>query len=415
MSPSVPKKVDVAIAGGGFVGLAFAAALDHAVPGGLKIAVIDAADINDPGSLSPDPRASAITAASRRLLELLGVWGEVADRAEPFRRIEITDSPLNAAIRPLLLSFDMAVDGNEPAAHMVENRELLAALRKRVLGLDNVSIVAPDRVVGFEASPQGAVVELKQGGAMQAALVAAADGRRSALRRMAGIKVVGWRYDQIGIAATVEHDEPHEGRAVQHFLPAGPFAMLPLKGNRTSLVWSENETRAKEILAAGDARVLGEIRRRFGPRLGEVRLAGPYGGFPLDMHIARGFVAERIALMGDAAHGLHPLAGQGLNIGLRDVAALAEVVVEAARLGLDLGGAGVLERYQRWRRFDSALSATTMDGLNRLFSNESDVLRVVRTLGLGLVERMPGLKRAFVREAAGFSGETPRMLRGEPI
>ena len=409
------RQFDIVIAGGGFVGLAFAAALERAVPNGFRIALIDTANIADLDAIGRDPRASAITAASRNLLELLGVWQVVADRAEPFRKIAISDSPLNAANRPLLLTFDMDLSADQPAAHMVENRDLLRALRAHVLALPGVSLLAPDRVIGFEAGYGRAKLMLERAGEIGAWLVAAADGRKSELRRMAGIKVVGWKYRQIGIAATVEHDEPHKGRAVQHFLPAGPFAILPLKGNRSSLVWSEDKVRGQAILEAGDARVLDEISHRFGPRLGEVRLAGPYGGFPLDMHIARAFTAERLALLGDAAHGLHPLAGQGLNVGLRDVAALAEVVVETARLGLDIGGAGVLERYQRWRRFDSALSASTMDGLNRLFSNDSDVLRAARTLGLGLVERMPALKRFFVEEAAGFSGEVPRMLRGEPI
>lgn len=415
MAEAAAGKFDIAIVGGGFVGLALAAALERAAPGGFSIAVIDAADIADPTALGRDPRASAIVAASRRLLEAVGVWPAVADRAQPINRIEITDSPLEAAVRPLVLGFDMQLEGAGPAAHMVENRHLLAALRAHVLALESVTVVAPERVAGFEPGPAGAVLKLERRGALEARLVAACDGRRSALRRMAGIKVVGWRYHQIGIAATVEHDEPHHGRAVQHFLPAGPFAILPLKGNRSSLVWSEEKARAEEILAEGDTRVAGEIARRFGPMLGEVRLAGSYGGFPLDMHIARRFTAPRLALLGDAAHGLHPLAGQGLNIGLRDVAALAEVVVEAARLGLDIGGEGVLERYQRWRRFDSAISATAMDALNRLFSNDSDALRLVRALGLGLVDRLPAVKRFFVEEAAGFTGETPRLLRGEPI
>lgn len=409
------SQFDVAIVGGGFVGLALAAALERASGGDLKIALIDAAPIQDLEAIGADPRASAITAASRRLLDVLGVWPQLADRAQAIRQIDITDSPLEAAVRPLLLHFDMALDGDEPAAHMVENRDLLRALRAHVLDLESVSVFSPDRISAMSAGRQRADLELETAGPISARLVAAADGRRSSLRRMAGIKVVGWSYPQIGIAACVEHDAPHEGHAVQHFLPAGPFAILPLKGNRSSLVWSERRDRGAEILADGKERVLQEIERRFGPRLGRVRLAGPYGGFPLEMHIARAFVAERLALLGDAAHGLHPLAGQGLNIGLRDVAALAEVVVETARLGLDIGGEATLERYQRWRRFDSALSATAMDGLNRLFSNNSDGLRVVRALGLGVVERLPALKRFFVAEAAGFTGETPRLLRGEQI
>lgn len=415
MSGEEGRYFDLVIGGGGFVGLALAAALVRVAPGVFRIALIDTADISDLDAIKPDPRAFAITAASRHLLEVLGVWADVADRAQPILDIDITDSPLDAAIRPLLLHFDLDLGGSEPAAHMVEHADLLRALRAHVVGLEGITTTAPGKIASFDAGPLGLDICLEHGGSLRGPLLAAADGRRSPLRRMAGIKTVGWRYRQIGIAATVEHDEPHRGRAVQHFLPAGPFAILPLKGNRSSLVWSENAKRGEAIMAKDDAQFLSEVERRFGPKLGRLRLAGPRGAFPLEMHIARSFTGNRFALLGDAAHGLHPLAGQGLNIGLRDVAALAEVIVDTARLGLDIGGAAVLERYQRWRRFDAALSATAMDALNRLFSNESDILRVVREVGLGFVDRAPALKRFFVEEAAGFTGQTPRLLRGEPI
>lgn len=413
MSGQVPETFDVVIGGGGFIGLGLAAALDQAAPQGLRIAVVDGADPK--AEAAPDPRASAISAASRRLLDTVGVWDAISTDAQPICEIDITDSRLEAAIRPLLLHFDTGIGAGEVAAHMVENAALLLALRDHVGSLKNVALLAPDRIGGFEVGANGVRIELESGGRLEAPLLVAADGRRSALRSMAGIKTIGWSYKQIGIATTVAHEKPHGGRAIQHFLPAGPFAILPLKGNRSSLVWSEERERGRTIMEAGDQEFLNEVRRRFGGRYGEVELAGPRGAFPLEMHIARNFVADRVALIGDAAHGFHPLAGQGLNIGLRDVAALGEVIVETARLGLDIGTPAALERYQRWRRFDSAVSISAMDGLNRLFSNENEGLRAFRSLGLGLVDRVPALKRFFVEEAAGLTGKTPRLLKGEPI
>ena len=233
------------------------------------------------------------------------------------------------------------------------------------------------------------------------------------MRERAGIKCVGWSYPQVGIVTTVAHERPHHGKAVQHFLPSGPFAILPLTGNRSSIVWTEDAGLAAAIMAAGEDRFLEELSKRFGHRLGALSLAGPRQSFSLDMQIARAFVADRFALVGDAAHVVHPLAGQGLNIGIRDVAALAETLIETARLGLDIGSAVPLERYERWRRFDSAFSAAVMDGLNRLFSNDSAPLRALRDLGLGLVDRIPAVKRFLVSEAAGRTGTVPCLLRGE--
>jgi 2-octaprenyl-6-methoxyphenol hydroxylase len=243
----------------------------------------------------------------------------------------------------------------------------------------------------------------------------AADGRRSPLREAAGIKIVGWDYGQTGIVTTIAHARPHGARAVQHFLPGGPFAILPLKGNRSCVTWSEEEGEARRILALDDAAFLPEVDQRVGGRLGALELAAQRQSWPLEMHLVRSYVAPRFAVAGDAAHGVHPIAGQGLNLALRDVAALTEVLTDAARLGLDLGNGEVLTRYERWRRFDSAISAATFDGLNLLFSNDWALVRAVRDFGLGLVDRMPRLKEFFVREAAGLSGELPRLLKGEPI
>ena len=268
---------------------------------------------------------------------------------------------------------------------------------------------------GFAADEHGVAVELADGSRLRTALLVAADGRRSRLREAAGIKVVNWSYAQTGIVVTVRHEKPHQGRAVQHFLPGGPFAILPLTGNRSCITWTESADRAREILALDDAGFLREVERRFDYRLGSVALAGPLAGWPLDMHLARALVANRFALISDAAHGVHPIAGQGLNLGLRDVAALAEVIADAARLGLDFGSLATLERYERWRRLDSAISAAAFDALNRLFSNDVTVLRTARDFGLGLVDRMPGLKQLFVAEAAGLTGEVPKLLRGHAL
>jgi 2-octaprenyl-6-methoxyphenol hydroxylase len=269
-------------------------------------------------------------------------------------------------------------------------------------------------VTDFEPADFGVTVQLGSGGTIiEARLLVAADGKRSKLRERAGIKCVGWSYAQIGIVTTVAHARPHNGKAVQHFLPSGPFAILPLTGNRSSIVWTEESGRGKALMAADEDEFLDELTRRFGVRLGELTLAGPRQSFPLDLQIARAFVADHLVLIGDAAHVVHPLAGQGLNIGMRDVAALAETVVEAARLGLDIGAAPQLERYERWRRFDSAFSAAVMDALNRLFSNDSAPLRTLRDLGLGLIDRAPPLKRFLAREAAGRTGTVPSLLAGK--
>ena len=406
-------RLDVVIAGGSFVGLTLAAALAKCAPAGVRVAVVDRTPAL--GAAGSDGRASALSAASRRLLDVLGVWPRLAEHAQPILDIDITDSRLTAPVRPLFLQFDTEIDPGAPAAYMVENTRLAAALNALVRETAAVTLRAPDAVVGFDRDLHGVRARLEGGGTLSGRLLVAADGRRSALRRLAGIKTIGWSYPQTGIVTTVAHEKPHGGRAVQHFLPAGPFAILPLQGNRASLVWTEARAAAARIMALDDEGFLDELTRRFGRRLGTLALAGPRQAYPLDMHIARRFVSDRLGLVGDAAHGVHPLAGQGLNIGLRDVAALTEVIVEAMRLGLDPGGAAVLERYERWRRFDSAFSAVVMDGLNRLFSNDSGALRATRTFGLGIVDRLPPLKDFFVREAAGLTGDLPRLLRGEPV
>jgi 2-octaprenyl-6-methoxyphenol hydroxylase len=408
--PTAPRSCDVLIAGGGFVGLALALALAKLMGPEFRIVLVDVERLD---TSQDDARASALSAGTAHLLQALGVWPALEAKAQPFISIEITDSPLDADLRPHLVGFDAELRSGEPGAFMVENADLRRALAEAVLAEPTIEIISPDSVASFAATPLAVTATLTSGSQIQTPLLVAADGKRSRLREQAGIKCVSWSYPQNGIVTTVSHSKPHRGKAVQHFLPSGPFAILPLKGNRSSIVWSEEKARAAEIMSGDEASFLAELTRRFGDHLGTIALAGPRQSFPLDLQIARNFVGDRFVLIGDAAHAVHPLAGQGLNIGMRDVAALAEVIVEGARLGLDIGSPVLLERYERWRRFDSALSATMMDGLNRLFSNDSGPLRVLRDLGLGLVDRAPPLKRFFVREAAGLTGDVPRLLKGE--
>jgi 2-octaprenyl-6-methoxyphenol hydroxylase len=405
----VKSEPDIVIAGGGTAGLTAALAIAASAPA-LKVEVVDAAGAGAPA----DERASAIAAAARRMLMQLGVWEAIAAEAQPILSMEITDSRTNDAVRPIFLTFDGAVEAGEPFAHMVPNEPLKAALAAAATAA-GVVLTAPDGVQGFTAEEGHVEVELASGARRRARLLVAADGIRSRLRALAGIRTIEWSYPQAAIVANVRHERPHQGVAVEHFLPGGPFAMLPLTGNRSSLVWTERRADAERLMAADEATFLVELERRFGHRLGEIALAGGRRAYPLGLILVRDFVRPRFALLGDAAHGIHPIAGQGLNLGFRDAAALAETVVEAARLGLDIGALDVLRRYERWRRYDTWQMGMTTDLLNRLFSNDLTPLRMARSFGLGLVDRMPRLKRFFIGEAAGLGGELPRLLRGDAI
>jgi 2-octaprenyl-6-methoxyphenol hydroxylase len=403
------ERADVVIAGGGFAGLALALALRQGLGESFRVVVADPAFA---AGARPDLRASAIAAAARRMFETLGVWDAVAGAAQPILDMVVTDSKLEHAVRPVFLKFAGEVEPGQPFAHMIENAPLNAALAAtaRTQGIE----LRATAVTGFEHRGGRIAVSLGDGD-VSASLLVAADGARSGVREQAGIATHGWSYGQSAIVTTVAHERAHNGRAEEHCLPAGPFAILPLTGNRSSLVWTETDAEAARIVALPDDEFHTELERRFGLHLGEIGVVGAKRAYPLGLFIARSFVADRIALVGDAAHVIHPIAGQGLNMGLRDVAALAEAIVDAARLGLDIGGADVLERYQRWRRFDTMAMGVATDGLNRLFSNESDVLRLMRDVGLGLVDRMPVLKSFFIREAAGVTGDVPKLLRGEAL
>jgi 2-octaprenyl-6-methoxyphenol hydroxylase len=400
---------DILIAGGGSAGLTAALAIAKSAPG-IAVEVVDA---KPPDAGPRDERASAIAAAAKRMLEQLGVWQKIESEAQPILSMEITDSRTADVARPIFLTFDGSVSEGEPFAHMVANEPLAAALRDAALA-EGVVLTAPGSVKSFSANGRMEIA-LGSGATRRASLLVAADGIRSKLRAQAGIKSVTWSYPQTAIVATVSHERPHNGVAVEHFLPGGPFAILPLKGNRSSLVWTERKEDAERLIKSDDFVFQLELERRFGHRLGALTLEGGRGAYPLGLILARDFVRPRFALLGDAAHGIHPIAGQGLNLGFRDAAALAESVVDAARLGLDLGSAEVLRRYEQWRRYDTFQMGVTTDLLNRLFSNDIGPLRALRDIGLGIVDRLPRLKQMFIGEAAGLGGNLPKLLKGEAI
>jgi 2-octaprenyl-6-methoxyphenol hydroxylase len=400
----------IVICGGAFAGLALALALRQGLGRDIPVIVADPALATRP---SRDPRATAVVAACRRLFEAIGAWYEVAGDAQPILDMVVTDSRLEDATRPVFLTFAGDVEPGEPFAHMVENRHLIDVLVRRAEA-EGIEL-ATAAVTNFDARPGGIDVTLSDGRVVDASLLVAADGARSKLRERAGIATHGWEYDQSGIVVSVGHERDHHGRAEEHFLPAGPFAILPLTGKRSSLVWTEKRSEAARITALDEAEFHAELEQRFGLHLGEIKALDKPRAFPLGYFVARSFIGERLALVGDAAHVIHPIAGQGLNMGLKDVAALAEVVVDAARLGIDLGQADVLDRYQRWRRFDTMAMGVATNSLNLLFSNQSTLLRTVRDIGLGLVDRAPSLKSLFIRQAAGLSGDVPRLLKGEAL
>src|SRR4249920_3350258 len=393
----MPAQRSIVICGGAFAGLALALAFRQGLGPDIPVVVADPALAARP---SRDPRATAIVAACRRLFEALGVWDQVAADSQAILDMVVTDSKLEDATRPVFLTFAGDVEPGEPFAHMVENRRLIDALvqRAEAEGID----LRATAVSTYDSRADGIDVTLVDGSVIEASLLVAADGARSKLRERAGIATHGWDYDQSGIVVTVGHERDHHGRAEEHFLPAGPFAILPLTGKRSSLVWTETRKEAARIVALSEEEFHGELEQRFGLHLGEIKALDKPRAFPLGYFVARAFIAERLALVGDAAHVIHPIAGQGLNMGLKDIAALAEVIVDAARLGLDPGAPDVLERYQRWRRFDTMSMGVATDGLNRLFSNQSDMLRLARDVGIGVVDRLPALKRFFIREAAGL-------------
>jgi 2-octaprenyl-6-methoxyphenol hydroxylase len=400
-------RAELVVAGGGLVGLTLGIACAEA---GLDVVVIDREDVAAKLAEPYDGRASAIAYGSQRMLATTGIWPFVGADAEPILEIRVADD--NA---PLFLHYDHKEVGEAPLGWIVENRVLRRALFERARTLPALRLLALVGVDHVERRPGGVTAQLSDGRRVTAVLCAAADGRSSPLRAAAGIRTVEWSYPQTGIVCTVRHEKPHRGVAVEHFLPAGPFAILPMTGRRSSLVWTERAALAPALMRLPDASFHVELARRFGDFLGRVEVEGPRWAYPLAFMHASRYAAPRLALVGDAAHLIHPIAGQGLNLGLRDVAALAECVIDRRRLGLDIGDPETLARYESWRRFDNLTLAAVTDGLNRLFSNSVAPVKLVRDLGLAAVDRMPPLKRLFMRHAMGTLGDVPRLARGERL
>lgn len=397
----------IAIAGAGLTGAILAIALAHEDRPRLKIALC-----GPRGTGYHDPRAYAIAAGVRRMLDCLGVWPKIADQACPVDEMRISDSRLEDVMRPQLLSLSDETAPGEPVAHIVPAGTLAKAADAII---DDLPIERRDiGQFGDVAVDAGLARLYGEGGNVAAHLLIGADGVNSTVRLAAGIKTVGWDYGQSGVVATLGATLPHHNRAIQHFLPEGPFALLPLPDNHYSLVCSMPHQAAQALAGRDEAAITAALELRAGAEIGPLRLESEAVVFPLELKMARQFVTARIALAGDAAHRLHPLAGQGQNMGLRDVAALAEVILDAARLGEDIGSLAVLERYQRWRRFDTVQMAMTMEALKRLFSNDIAPLRALRDLGLGVVDRLGGLKMAMIRDAGGLTGNPPRLLLGLP-
>jgi 2-octaprenyl-6-methoxyphenol hydroxylase len=349
-----------------------------------------------------------------RVLKALGVWQTIADQSQPILDIKVTDGRAGEGPSPLMLAFDHAEIEEGPMGHMIEDRRLRPTLLDAV---SNAGITELDEVSVVDQSPDanGMTVTLSDGRTLRTRLLVGCDGKTSSVAQRASIKRTGWQYNQTALVCAVEHEKPHNGTAHQFFMPPGPLAILPIVGNRSSIVWTEETERAAAVQAMDDEAYLDVLRPRFGDFLGEIALAGKRFSYPLGLSIAQDFVAERVALVGDAAHAVHPIAGQGLNAGLKDVAALAEVLADAVRRGEDIGRLDVLERYRQWRRFDVMTLAVATDGFNRLFSNDNSFLRTIRDLGLGAANALPGLRRGLIREAAGLTGDLPRLAKGQPL
>lgn len=400
---------DVIIAGGGLNGTALALALAQ---GGIRVALVDPMAVGVRAAPGFDGRSYALSIASKSLLQALDLWGEVADTAQPILDIHISDGRVGDGPSALTLEFDHAEIEEGPMGFMVEDRFLRPALLNAVAAQDRIVAVNGLSVTGQAPRDTGIVATLSDGSQITGRVLVGCDGRNSGVGQRAGIRRIGWQYGQNALVAAVAHDRPHHGIAHQFFMPEGPLAILPLNGQRSSIVWTERSNTARVLTDLADDAYLDILRPRFGDFLGDISLAGGRYTYPLGLSIASSFVADRTALVGDAAHAVHPIAGQGLNAGLKDVASLAEVLILARRRGEDIGRADVLDRYERWRRFDVSTLALATDAFNRLFSNDNAFLRAARDLGLGAVNALPGLRRRFIREAAGLTGDRPKLLQG---
>ena len=397
---------DIAVVGGGMVGLCLALGLTGA---GARVALIEQARLSDMAAASFDGRGSAIAAGSQRILAGLGLWDGIAGDAEPILEIRVADGDSS-----LFLHYDHREIGDGPLGWIVENAVTRRALATAI-GTTDIDVFDGVELSGAEFGADNATLSLEDGRKVSARLVVAADGRNSPLRDGAGIDVARWSYPQTGIVCSVSHEAPHHGIAQEHFLPAGPFAILPMTGNRSSIVWTERSDLAPGFMAMNERDFAGALGERFGSYLGDIEVGAGRWSYPLSVVHAKRYIAPRLALAGDAAHAIHPIAGQGFNIGLRDVAALAEVIVDTMRLGLDPGGDVTLERYERWRKPDNMMMIAVTDGLNRLFSNNIAPVRYARDAGMALVDQAKPLKRVLMRHAMGLVGDLPRLTRGERL
>ncbi len=401
------NKTDVLISGAGVVGMTLAYAL---AKHGLKVVIVDALDVANSLNDEFDGRSYAISYAPYVMLETIGLWDRIGHQAQPIEEIHVTDGN-----SPIFLHFDKEELGDGPLGQMVEVRHIRAGLFEAISEEKNITLMAPDKIVSTENKSGHVEVTLENGSKVNATLLVAAEGRGSTLRQQNDIRIRTWDYNQTAIVTTVEHELDHQGIAHEKFYPSGPFAILPLHDSKSSIVWCEKPERAKTIMALSDRAFDAELSKKFGDFLGDVKSLGLRWSYPLTMQLADDYTGERFCLIGDAAHGIHPIAGQGFNLGLRDIAALTEVLVNAHRLGGDIGSELVLERYVHWRRTDNNILALGMDGLTRLFSNDYPIIKMARRVGIAAVEEMPPVKKFFMKHARGTVGKLPKLLKGRSL
>ncbi|MEL7132545.1 MAG: FAD-dependent monooxygenase [Pseudomonadota bacterium] len=403
---------DILIVGGGLSGPILALALARS---GHTVTVIDALAEKARKNDDFDGRSYAVALTSQRLLDGIGLWDTIAEHSQPILDIKVSDGRAGEGPSPFFMHFDHAEIEEGPMGHMVQDRHIRSALLNAMAATDGIMHLAAETVTAQSVAPGAVTVILASGKTLTGKVLIGADGRNSGTATRAGIKRTGWGYGQTALVCAIAHDKPHNGIAHQFFMPAGPLAILPLPGNLSSIVWSETAENAAAFHTLPDDDYLTMLQPRFGDFLGDIQLAGQRYTYPLSLSLAHNLAADRIALIGDAAHGVHPIAGQGLNAGMRDIAALAQIITDASRRGEDLGSITILKRYEEWRRFDNTALALATDAFNRLFSNDNVLIRSVRDIGMGVVNALPGVRRSFIREAAGLTGDLPRLMRGQPL